>query len=88
MDLNTQIILAGLFAGVLRSVIGKLETGTEFDYSLLLASLIRNGVLGAIYAYNSSLDPVEAFIFIFTSDKILNSVNKYNSRVLENKKDE
>ena len=36
MAINIYVLLSALLAGMLRSIIGKLETGADFDYDLLI----------------------------------------------------
>lgn len=66
-------LVAGAFAGALRSFLGWLDSGDDFDWRLFTATSIRTVILGAMYGFNANLDPVSTFFYVFATDKLLST---------------
>jgi len=66
-------LVAGAVAGIIRSFLGYLDSDEEFDWKKFAATVIRMTVLGAMYGFNASLDPVSTFFYVFASDKLLST---------------
>ena len=70
-------VVVGIVAGVLRSIIGYLESGEEFDYRKFGITLIRTSVIGALIAYSSiGFDPINLFFKIFFADFAITGLKK------------
>lgn len=66
-------LLAGAFAGILRSFLGYLDSDQPFNWKMFTATAIRTTIIGAMYGFNANLDPVSAFFYVFATDKLLST---------------
>ena len=63
------IILAGILAGIVRSIFGWAKSDEPFDASKMLKSILRAAIGGAIVSYGLGIiDPVAAFFATLSTD--------------------
>ena len=63
------IILAGICAGVVRSILGWAKSNEPFDPNKMLKSILRAAIGGAIVSYSLGIiDPVAAFFATLSTD--------------------
>ena len=63
------IILAGIVAGIVRSIFGWAKSNEPFDGGKMLKSILRAAVGGAIVSYSLGImDPVAAFFATLSTD--------------------
>lgn len=73
MEIYIASLIAGAFAGALRSFLGWLDSDSDFNWKMFTATTIRTTILGAMWGFNANLDPVSAFFYVFASDKLLST---------------
>ena len=70
-------VIVGLVAGALRSLIGWLESGEDFDARKFSITLIRTSIVGALIAYSTvGFDPINLFFKIFFADFAITGLKK------------
>jgi hypothetical protein len=81
MEIMYINVLIGLFAGMLRSVIGWLESGKDFDLKLLGLTLVRTGILGVTLALASTQDPINTFLTVYFADSLISKSKDIESEI-------
>jgi len=81
-EMQTLALIAGIVAGVLRSVMGWMESKKPFNPQLLVNTVFRAAICGALMAYTLNLDPMMTFFTVYMEDSLLNKSYKIvkNSR--------
>lgn len=79
-------VLAGFVAGVVRSVMGWLESEDKFDPRRFVMTLIRAGIIGASLGFASTESPVTVFFMTYFSDSVIKG--SYNVVKAKTAKDE
>jgi len=69
-------LIVGIVAGAIRSVVGWLQSGEDFEIRQFFLTLIRTSILGAMLSYNSPNAPIPLFFEIFFADYAITSVEK------------
>lgn len=82
MSLNRESLIAGAIAGIIRSLLGWLESDTDFNWRMFTSTIVRTTILGSMWGFSSNLDPVSSFFYVFASDKMLSTGFKMDFKEL------
>ena len=88
MEFETILtILAGAIAGVLRSIIGYIESGEPFNMKLFLYTLLRTSILGASIGYGLNQEFINVFFQVYFADTLIlnKGLNKIKEKVVVGK---
>ena len=69
-------LIAGVGAGVLRSVMGWLESGEPFNKRLMFMAIIRTALLGGMFGFGSDQHPIAVFFEVYFTDTIMHKSYK------------
>ena len=84
-DTKMFSLVAGLFAGIVRSVMGWQESGEKFDAKLFLYTMLRTALLGASIGYGLGQEPFAVFFQVYFADTLIlnRGLNKAKEKVVK-----
>lgn len=73
-------LVAGISAGVVRSLMGWAESEETFKPKMMLTTLIRTAILGGMIGYGLRQDPFNAFFQTYFADALINKSYKITKK--------
>ena len=84
LDIKILCLIAGILAGILRSVMGYLESTEPFNFKLFSITLVRTVILAALMGYGLNQEPVMAFFTVFFADSLVHKGYKITKNHVNN----